>query len=385
MTDQLKKRRMYLYLLVLVVGSGIAFQGWRTLLNNFAVDVAGLDGLGMGIASSVREIPGFLALLALYVILILKEHRLAALSVVVTGIGVALTGFFPSLVGIVCTTLVMSFGFHYFETMNQSLTLQYFNYTEAPVVMGRLRSITELTNVSVGAFIYFMAKALGYTEMFAILGAVAILAGLWALTKDPSRNDLPIQHKKMAVKKKYWLFYALTFMSGARRQIFIAFAVFLLVEKFDYSIQQITVLFVCNNIVNYFINPLIGKAVNRFGERAVLNVEYTTLTFVFLGYALTDSAFVAGGFYVLNNVVYNFSMGIKTFFQKIADPKDIAAGMAVGFTINHIAAVFIPVLGGLIWITNYKAVFFGAVSISLISLILTQFIPGQLAARKATS
>ncbi|WP_394699600.1 MFS transporter [uncultured Pseudodesulfovibrio sp.] len=376
---------MYIFLLVLVIGTGVAFQGWRTLINNFAVDVAGIDGLGMGIAQSVREIPGFLALLAIYVILIIREHRLAALAVIVTGLGVGLTGFFPSLFGIICTTLLMSFGFHYFETMNQSLTLQYFNFTEAPLVMGRLRSIGALTNIVVGGFIYFMAKGLGYTEMFALFGAVAACAGLWALTRDPSREDLPIQQKKMVLKKKYWLFYALTLMSGARRQIFVAFAVFLLVEKFDYSIQQITILFVCNNVINYFANPLIGKAVNRFGERAVLSVEYSTLILVFLGYAFTESALLAGALYIVDNVVFNFSMGIKTFFQKIADPRDIASGMAVGFTINHIAAVFIPVMGGLAWLANYRAVFIGAVIMSLISLVLTQIIPRQLHKSTATS
>ena len=186
----------------------------------------------------------------------------------------------------------------------------------------------------------------------------------------------------MVFRRKYWLYYALTFMSGARRQIFVAFAVFLLVERFDYTIQQITILFVLNNVLNYFVNPLIGKAVNRFDERKVLTLEYASLTLVFMGYALTESALLAGALYVVDNVFFNFSMAIKTFYQKIADPKDIASGMAVGFTINHIAAVFIPVLGGLVWIANYKAVFMGAVVLCVISLTLAQFIPAQLKKRE---
>ena len=170
MTDDFKKRKIYLFLLVLVICSGAAFQGWRTLLNNFAVEVAGLNGLDMGVVQSVREVPGFLALLAIYMILFISEHRLAALSVVILGVGVGLTGFLPTLSGLVFTTLLMSFGFHYYETMNQSLTLQYFSHTEAPVVMGRLRSVNALTNVTVGGAIYFLARVLGYTEMFALLG-----------------------------------------------------------------------------------------------------------------------------------------------------------------------------------------------------------------------
>lgn len=378
MTDQFKQRRMYLYLLVLVIGTTIAFQGWRTLLNNFAVETAGLDGLGMGIVQSVREVPGFLALLAIYVILIIREHRLAALSVIVMGLGVVMTGFLPSLSGLILTTLIMSFGFHYFETMNQSLTLQYFSHSEAPLVMGRMRSISALTNITVGGTIYAVSRWLGYSEMFALFGAVAVVAGLWGLTRDPSQTDIPAQRKKMTFRARYWLYYALTFMSGARRQVFVAFAVFLLVEKFDYTIQQVTMLFVINNVLNYFVAPLIGKAVNRLGERAVLTTEYTTLVLVFLGYAFTENALLAGALYVVDNIVFNFAMAIKTFYQKIADPRDIASGMAVGFTINHIAAVFIPALGGLAWIANYKAVFFAAAGMSLISLILSQLVPGQL-------
>ena len=372
---------MYLFLLVLVVGSCVGFQGWRTLLNNFGVESVGLDGLGMGVVQSVREVPGFLTLLAIYVILIIREHRLAALGVAVMGAGVALTGLLPTLSGLVFTTLVMSFGFHYFETMNQSLTLQYFDRSEAPLVLGRMRSVNALTNISVGGAIYLMAKFLGYAEMFAILGGVAVAAGLWAFTQDPTREDLPLQHKKMTLKRKYWLFYALTFMGGARRQIFVAFAVFLLVEKFGYTIQHITILFVVNNVLNYFVSPLIGKAINRYGESPVLSLEYVVLIFVFLGYAYTENSVVAGVLYVVDNIFFNFSIGIKTFYQKIADPRDMASGMTMGFTINHIAAVFIPVAGGLVWITDYRSVFLAAVGMSLVSLFLARMIPGQLAER----
>ncbi|BCS89276.1 MFS transporter [Pseudodesulfovibrio sediminis] len=378
MTDQYKKRGMYIFLLLLAIGSGAAFQGWRTLLNNFAVDVGGLDGLGIGIIQSVREVPGFLALLAIYLILFIREHRLAALSVAIMGLGVVLTGLLPSLSGLILTTLLMSFGFHYFETMNQSLTLQYFSHTEAPLVMGRLRSVGALTNIVVGGAIYVMARYFEYSQMFAILGTVAVAAGFWGLTRDPSQSDLPPQRKKMTFKMKYWLYYALTFMGGARRQIFVAFAVFLLVKKFGFTIQHITILFVLNNVLNYFANPLIGKAVNRFGERAVLTIEYSSLILVFLGYAYTESAWLAASLYVLDNILFNFSMGIKTFYQKIADPQDIASGMAVGFTINHVAAVFIPAMGGLVWISNYRSVFLAAVAMSLISLLLAQIIPAQL-------
>lgn len=70
----------------------------------------------------------------------------------------------------------------------------------------------------------------------------------------------------MVLRSRYWLFYVLTFLSGARRQIFVAFAVFLMVKKFGYTVSEVAMLFMLNNAVNYFLSPMIGRAVNRFGN-----------------------------------------------------------------------------------------------------------------------
>lgn len=369
--------RMYLYLLTLTIASALGFQGWRTLLNNFAVDVVGLSGQQMGIVQSIREVPGFLALLVIYLLLIVSEHRLAALSVLLMGVGVGFTGVLVSFYGLLATTVLMSFGFHYFETLNQSLTLQYFDVTKAPLVFGRLRGIAAGTNIVVGVAIYFAVPVISYRQMYWVLGAVVAAAGGLCLLQDPSRKNLAPQHKRMIVRSRYWLYYALTFMAGARRQIFVAFAVFLLVKRFHYSVQAIAVLFVLNNVISYFISPLIGKAINRFGERKVLSLEYFSLLWIFLAYAYTESALVAGAMYVLDHIFFNFAMAIRTYFQKIGDPKDIAPSMAVGFTINHIAAVVVPFVGGILWMVDYRIPFLAGCGISLISLLLSQFIPGK--------
>ncbi|WP_320171974.1 MFS transporter [Maridesulfovibrio sp.] len=374
----ISSRKMYIFLLVLTIATAIGFQGWRTLLNNFAVEVAKLDGGEFGFVGSIREIPGFLSLLVIYVLVFIKEHRLAALAVIVMGLGISITGFMPSFAGIAFTTLLMSFGFHYYETLNQSLTLQYFGYSEAPLVMGRLRSLAAATNIGVGIVILSISDHFSYSQLFFGAGLITVIAGIYCFFQDPSSTDIPVQHKKMIFRARYWLFYALSFMAGARRQIFVAFAVFLLVKKFDYSIQAVAGLFVLNNVINYFINPIIAKSVNRFGERKVLSLEYAALVFIFTAYAYTDSPVVGGILYVLDNIFYNFTMAIKTFFQKIADPKDIAPSMAVSFTINHIAAVFVPALGGLAWMQDYRIVFIGAAILSAVSFLFSQFIDREL-------
>jgi len=368
------KDPMFRFLAILSIAATVGLQAWRTLFNNFAVEIVHLDGNHIGIIQSVREIPGFLALLVIYIILILKEHKLSALSVAILGIGVGLTGYFQSYVGLIITTMIMSFGFHYFETTNNSLTLQYFEKEKSPLVIGKLRSYGAATNIVVGIFIFLLSYFLSYKATFTFVGMLILFVGFWGFTKNPTREGMPVQHKKMIFRWKYWLYYLLTFMAGARRQIFVAFAVFLLVKKFEFSIQQITLLFVLNNIINYFLNPLIGKAIVKFGERKVLSVEYFSLIIVFLGYAFVESKIIVAVLYILDHIFFNFAMGIRTFFQKIGDPQDIAPSMAVGFTINHIAAVIIPAIGGLMWIVDYRIPFIAGSVMSGISLILTQFI-----------
>lgn len=366
------RQPMYIYLAVLTISATAGLQAWRMLFDNFAVHAAGLDGKHVGVIQSVREIPGFLALLAIYLIMIMKEHRLSALSILILGLGVSIAGFFPSWTGLLITTLIMSFGFHYFETTNMSLTLQYFDKETSPWVFGKLRSLGAASNIGVGVVIFFITPYFTFIESYMLFGGLIVMAGLWAFFQNPSNKHIVPQRKKMIVRKKYSLFYFLTFMAGARRQIFIAFAVFLLVKKFSFTIQEIAVLFVLNNIINYFLSPLIGRAIIRFGERAVLSLEYASLIIIFLAYATVESKLLVGMLYILDHIFFNFAIAIRTFFQKIGDPADIAPSMAVGFTINHIAAVILPAAGGLLWMVDYRVPFVFGAFLSLISLLAVQ-------------
>jgi hypothetical protein len=372
-----KQNPMYRYLLVLTISATVGLQIWRTLFNNFAVEVGGLEGKHIGVIQSVREVPGFLALFAVFVMVLVKEHRLSALSVLLLGIGVAATGLFPTFVGLIFTTLMMSFGFHYFETTNQSLTLQYFNDRTSPWVFGKLRSLAAASNIAIGVLILGLAAFLSYRQIYLLLGVLIVGASLWGFAQDPTDKDIVPQRNQMVFRKKYWLFYFLTFMSGARRQVFVAFAVFLLVKKFHFTVQEVTILFVINNLVNFFLSPLIGKSIIRFGERKVLSLEYASLIFVFLAYATVQSKALVAVLYILDHVFFNFSIAIRTYFQKVGDPRDIAPSMAVGFTINHIAAVVIPAIGGLVWMIDYRIPFVGGAALSAISLIAVQKIRGK--------
>ncbi|MCF6213322.1 MAG: MFS transporter [Flavobacteriaceae bacterium] len=369
-----KKKPVYKYLIIAYVLAAIGFQGWRTLFNNFAVENVSATGFQVGAIQSIREIPGFLSFLVIYIIVFIKEKKLSALSLLTLGMGVILTGFLPSFEGLMLTTFIMSLGFHYFQTTTSSLILQNFNTKNASIMFGKLRSVGALTNIVVGASIVGLSYFIPIAINFIIIGAITILGSIYLLINQPQVDESQEQHKKFFLRRKYWLYYVLNFLSGSRRQIFVVFAVFLLVDKFHFSLSEVALLFVINNAIGFLINPVIAKAINRFGERKVLSLEYFMLIFIFFAYTQWHYKWGVALLYILDHVFFNFSFGLKTYLQKIAHPKDIAPSNAVGFAINHIAAVVIPVIGGFLWMTNWQLPFYVGVGLSLLSLLFVQMI-----------
>ncbi len=368
-----EQKPMLRFLAVMTAASMVGLQGYTILFNNYAVEVVRLDGQGVGVIQSVREVPGFLALLAVFVMLVIREHRLSALSIALLGIGTGITGLFPTYAGLAFTTLVMSFGFHYFETTNQSLTLQYFSTGIAPLVFGRLRSLAAIFSIVSGLLIGLLGLFLDYRGTFLVIGLLVFVAGIWGMCQEPTHESVPPQRQRMFLRRKYSLYYFLTFMSGARRQIFMVFSMFLLVKMFHFSVREMTLLFIVNNLIGYLMNPLIGRAIVRFGERWISSVEYAGVIVIFLTYAFTHSKLLVSLMYVADSLLFNFAVAIRTYFQKVGDPRDIASSMAVGFTINHIAAVFLPALGGYLWMIDYRIPFLVGAALGVVSLVTAQW------------
>ncbi|MGL1933198.1 MAG: MFS transporter [Desulfotalea sp.] len=375
----IKNSKIYLFVIITAICASTGLHVWATLFDNFGVNIAELNGAEMGMLQSIREIPGFLCFLIVYILLFVKEHKLCAFAILLMGTGLCITGFFPSFYGLAFTIMLMSTGFHFAETTTQSLVLQYFKSDIAPLVLGRMLSAIALSNIICVISIIIVAKFLDFKLMYLFFGGIIVCAGIWAICQDPSDASRPAQSKKMVLKTKYWLYYMLSFMAGARRQIFVAFAVFLLVLKFKFTVQEIAILFLLNNLINYFLSPYIGKSIIKFGERKVLSLEYLGLVIIFTSYAFVESKLLVSFLYILDHIFFNFAIALRTFFQKVANPEDIAPSMAVTFTINHIAAIFLPALGGAIWIFDYRIVFLGGAAMGVISLILVQFIPSEMA------
>ncbi|EPM8294630.1 MFS transporter [Vibrio vulnificus] len=367
------------FLLLISIIVPIAFSTWMALLNSFVIEKAQFDGADIGLLQSVREIPGFLAFTVVFVLLFVREQRFMLISLAMLTLGTALTGFFPSLFGLLATTLLMSTGFHYFETLKQSLSLQWLSKEEAPEMLGKLVSIGALASLVTYGAIWLLLEVwqLSFQMVYLLAGGVGFVLVMVMAFAFPQFQTTVVQNKKLVLRKRYWLYYALTFMSGARRQIFTVFAGFLMVEKFGYSAADITLLFLANYLFNFLFAKRIGRFIGVVGERKALTFEYVGLIFVFVGYALVQSAEWAAALYIIDHLFFALALAIKTYFQKIADPADMASTAGVAFTINHIAAVVIPVTFGVIWLVSPASVFYIGAFMAAISLLLSFNIPAK--------
>ncbi len=375
MTHVLNQRKTLLFLLA--IGNAIAFSTWQVLLNNYVIERAAFTGEEIGLLQSLREVPGFLAFTAIWVLFFIRQQNFAILSLVTLGLGTAITAFYPAALWLYFTTVLMSIGFHYLETLQNSLSLQWLDRQEAPHVLGQILSARSFTSLVVLGclYVYFLAFETNYMAVYLLAGGACIAIGIFCWLAMPRFDDTVIQRRELFLRKKYWLYYALTFLSGARRQIFVVFAGFLLVEKFGFPIENVVLLTLVNAAMTTWLAPRIGRLISVIGERRALTLEYLGLIVIFVSYAFVSNIAIAIMLYLLDHLFFAMAIAIKTYFQKIADPADIAATSGISFTINHIAAVVLPALLGLVWVINHSVVFLIGAVIAVGSLALSQLIP----------
>jgi predicted MFS family arabinose efflux permease len=368
-------RRLLTYLLVSNFILYFGFQIWQTMFNNYAVEVIGVGPAGIGLIQAVREIPGLLGFLLGVLVLYLSEVRIMAFSIVALGVGMILTGGANGLLFLLAATFIMSTGFHFFDGSSNAVVVMSENKRQTPRTLGVVGSLSAVAAVAASLVVFFLAKPMGYRWLYVAVGLLAIVGGLVLLPFRGAKEALPLG-RNITLRRRYWLYYALSFLMGSRRHIFTTFAILLLVRNYGISIQTTAILYLVNSLINIVTLRLAGTMVARLGERIVLSVTFGLLAFVFLGYAYVTFLPVLFGLFVLDNILFGTSLALTTYFQKIAvTQEEITSNISVQQTINHIAAVIIPIVGGTAWeLFGSQAPFLVGVVIVVASLVLTQFI-----------
>jgi hypothetical protein len=363
----------------------LGFNLWGALFNNFAVEDMGAQAWHIGIIQGLRELPGLLGILSAVMALYIAEIRVVGIMVVLLGVGLMWTSRVGNMLSFVMATMLMSTGFHYYQTAKQSVVLKVTSKAEAPKILGSLASMESVSGVFIVALIFLTTKGpfraveiLSYRQLYLILGVLVAVVGMWGIFRHRGTRREKI-NSKMKFRRRYILYYILTFLAGSRRQIFTTFAMFLLVTQHGTSVQTAALLIFTNNIITSYTNRLAGKLITHFGERAMLSVEYSSLVAIFVGYAFVHRADFLYVIYVLDGMSFGLDIGISTYFQKVALHEDITSNVGMGMTANHISAVAIPVVGGLLWSLGHEVTFLMGSGMAVLSLISVQYIPASIA------
>ncbi|HUU45515.1 MAG TPA: MFS transporter [Acidobacteriota bacterium] len=347
----------------------IGFYSWRVMFNNFAVEVLSASPTDVGLIQAVREIPGLLAFGAGALALRLTESRIAALSIVALGIGLLLCGASSTILFLMVATLIMSFGFHYFEPNNTSQLLVLAKAGELGRTQGKLYSYESMAGLAGAGLVLLLTLFLDFRVTFYIIGAGVTAVGLY-LTFALPPNRGTTEQRKVRIKKKYWLYYTLSFLRGCRRHIFTTFALFLLVKNHGLDITVISMVMLANNLVTIFTNRWLGRISDRLGERAVLVGCSFILVFVFAGYAYVSFLPLLIGLYLADNILYGSAIALKSYLRRICTAEDLTGCLSFGMTANHITAVVVPILGGVAWtLFGYQATFIAGAAIVFVDML----------------
>ncbi len=355
-----------------VFGVGAFFGILHPLFNNFIVDQIGVQPRELGYIESLREVPGFLNALFTAIIIYLAPPVVAGFALIVMGVGMAAYSQVNSFYGILVFSFVWSIGFHAWLPLRSAMTLAYSADEEKGKWFGQLRSVESFATLVMIGLCLFATDLFEFGGLFRIGGGVVAAGGIALLFT--SRRLQTERENRFVLRKSYWLYYVLSLLDGSRRQIFTTFAIFALVKVFGTDRDVIIKLVLINQVVVLFFSPTIGRLVDKLGERTMLSISYAGLFFVFIGYATLKNVTHLYVLYCIDNFLFVGRIALMTYVNKIASPKDLKPTLAMGVTMNHVAAVSVPLIGGFAWaVFGYQIIFIGGAVFTLISLVCVQW------------
>ncbi len=360
----------------------------QTISPNFFRDEIGMDGALNGYLIAIREVPGFLLIFVAAILLRRGLAQATAIALVIAGIGYILMAGTTTFVSLIIPTLIASIGYHSWLQLQDALGLSLAKPGEEGSVLGRFRSIgfagTIVALLVTLVILFGVERVSGdlraaqgpwlrglyvATGICAFIGAVVISRFPVSADDRAAARVAP----RITWRKEYSLYYWLSFLDGSRMQIYFAFAPFVLVEEFGVDALTLTALLIVSAVINWRTGGLVGRLVDRYGEKRMLTAGYSMHLLVFLGFALSQNIWLLYLTYLGYNFLFLFSIGTTTYLRKICRPEDLAPSLAMGVSLAHLTAIIVPIVGAALWERlGYQFPFlFGTVFI-FISLWLTQ-------------
>lgn len=352
---------------------GVFFGIQLTLFNNFIVERLVIEAHELGYVEALREVPGFLNALFIALMIRLAPPPVAGVSLIVMGLGLAAYAKVTTVFALAFYSVFWSIGFHAWIPLEQSMALAFSPKGKKGKWLGQLRSVHSVAWLMTIGVCMLTFQMLRYEGLFVMAGAATALGGVMMMFA--SRKLSQVREKGFVFKRCYGIYYALNFLQGCRKQMFITFAIFALVKVHGMSVETAMFLMLINQILITLTAPLMGRLVDRYGERLMLSASYVGLAFVFFGYGVILHRPTLYVLYCIDNLIFVAGIALTTYLHKIAPEEDLKSTLSMGVTMNHFAAVAAPLIGGLAWqVFGYQVIFFSGSILALISLVVSQWV-----------
>ncbi len=360
------------------IGAGINVS----IFNNYLSDVFKLSEDIRGFLEVPREAPGFFIMLILAALSFLGDVRIAILGMAAAGLGMLGLGMLsPTFALMIIWMMMYSLGTHMVMPVTPSIGMSLSNQESFGARLGTVSAFSLSGSIIAYVYIFIGFNFMHMTYQTAFVsGTVAYVFAAFAVGMM-KKGGPEVRKVKFVFRKRYSLYYVLAVISGARNQIFLTFAPWVLIKVFDVKPQMFAILGMVVALISIGTRKLIGKLIDNRGERFVLTFEAILLFAICLGYAFSDRIFSASvaviiiaGCYVIDNSMSAVEMARSTYVRKIAvDLADVTPTLSTGVSLQHIASMVIPIFGGLLWMeVGYQAVFMAAAVIAFLNLVLSR-------------
>jgi MFS family permease len=399
------RRKLTLYLAATSV-FGIMGGLFETTFHNYLADIFKVSNQARSNLEFPRELPGFLVTVVAGSLTILALNRVGAVAMLLAAAGLVGLALAPVGIGgsadpwrmwfMTASMIVFSTGIHLNMPTSSSITLALAGEGKRATLLGKVGAMAILGTVVGASVIAFAMKPLkmSFSLIYFIAAAVALAAAylVYAMGRV-ERHDEP-KRKVFVFKKKYARYYVLCALYGARKQVFMTFGPWVIVRMFGQPQQFIAKLWIGYSLVGLVVQPFVGRLIDKFGERRVLMTEGLALTVVCVTYAIaghwttsTVALSAIAAVFILDQLCFSVSMARTTYLSKIVESReDLPAALASGVSIDHLASMSLPILGGLAWAKfGFQYVFWGAAAVAVAMFVVSSRIKLETSEAGATS
>ncbi|MCU0848229.1 MAG: MFS transporter [Spirochaetes bacterium] len=380
----MSKKKDFIFFIMAVSLCAFSQSIIDSTFNNYLNESFSISDFQRGMLELPRELPGFLVVFVSAMLFFISGRRLASLSNLLAGAGIMLVGQFSSTYNSMLGWLfIYSLGQHLFIPLNSSIGMEFAVEGKTGSRLGQINGAMNLAAIlgSLAVFAGFNFFLLNYKISYVISSAGFILSAVLIFMMKPDKPQ-PFS-SKLKLRREYRLFYWLNILYGTRKQLFLTFAPWVLVTVFNQKTQTVATLLAVGGIIGIGFKPMLGMAIDRFGERVILMSEAVVLIAVCLGYGFSKTLFsetaalyIAFACYIVDQLMMSVGMARSTYIKKIAvDPSDVSQTLTMGVTIDHVFSISIALVSGFIWISlGYQYVFLLGAVIAVINLFSASLI-----------